>query len=154
MYTSIHLAGPISAYPNGTRAWHRSPKFSQCTNTCISICFGLHYCEAETRISLEIAAVCFSLKYDFVVTSCSSYVCVTLFLSHPKYLHRFFFFFFGSGCILPSAANQEIPRSCGHCTLAYQQKQNSCFKLIIAYVLAYFYRNTIHSLCCDLRIEN
>lgn len=94
MYTSIHLAGPISAYPNGTRPWHRSPKFSQCTNICISICFGLHYCEAETRISLEIAAVCFSLKYDFVVTSCSSYVCVTLFLSHPKYLHRFFFFFF------------------------------------------------------------
>lgn len=94
MYISIHLAGPISAYPNGTRAWHRSPKFSQCTNICISICFGLHYCEAETRINLEIAAVCFSLKYDFVVTSCSSYVCVTLFLSHPKYLHRFFFFFF------------------------------------------------------------
>lgn len=94
MYTLIYLAGPIPNYPNGTRARHRSPRFSQCTNICISICFGLHNCEAETRISLEITAVCFSLKHDFVVMSCSSYISCNVILVTSKIPASLIFFWF------------------------------------------------------------
>jgi len=93
MYALIHLAGPIPTCTNGSRTQHWPPKVSPGIKICICICFGLYNCESETRISMEITAVCFSQKLNFLAMSCCSYIPCHVILVTPKISASFFLCF-------------------------------------------------------------